>query len=276
MSASGGMNMAGGLFGQVVLVTGGGGGLGQAACELLASEGATIVIFDLDAVSAEASAKRISSTGAVAGWVTGDTTNYANCQSAVEAAIAHGRLDVLVNCAGISAKRSLLDMEPDLFRKVIDVNLVGYWNMIRAAAGVMKPGARIVQIASVAGHIGYSDTAYAASKAAVLGMTRQLARELGALGIRINSVSPGVVDSTALNVDALAIPEIRADAISHTTLGRLASRRDIAEAILFLASDRSSYITGTDLLVDGGMSSYVARLDPKTLKVADMPPSSGS
>ena len=253
--------MAGRLQDQVALVTGAASGLAKATALRLAGEGARIVIFDRDEENAAESKQGIEKAGGVAHVVIGDTTNEADADRAAAAAAALGSLDILVNAAGITGRRKLLEMAPEVFKNVISTNLIGYWMMVHASVPHMKPGGRIVQIASIAGHIGYSDSAYGASKAGVLGLTKQLALELGPTGIRINSVSPGVVYKTRINQDALDVPAVRDDAIAHVPLGRLATPGDIANAILFFVSPESEYISGADLVVDGGMTSYISRID---------------
>lgn len=253
--------MAGRLQDQVALVTGAASGLAKATALRLAGEGARIVIFDRDGDNAAESKQEIEQAGGVAQIVIGDTATEADADRAAAAAAALGSLDILVNAAGITGRRKLLEMAPDVFKNVISTNLIGYWMMVHASVPRMKPGGRIVQIASIAGHIGYSDSAYGASKAGVLGLTRQLALELGPRGIRINSVSPGVVYKTRINQDALDVPAVRDDAIAHVPLGRLATPGDIANAILFFTLPESEYISGADLIVDGGMTSYISRID---------------
>jgi NAD(P)-dependent dehydrogenase (short-subunit alcohol dehydrogenase family) len=253
--------MAGRLQDQVALVTGAASGLAKATALRLAGEGARIVIFDRDEENAAGSQQEIEKAGGVAHVVIGDTTNEADTDRASAAAAGLGSLDILVNAAGITGRKKLLEMAPEVFKNVIGTNLIGYWMMIHASVPHMKTGGRIVQIASIAGHIGYSDSAYGASKAGVLGLTKQLALELGPRGIRINSVSPGVVYKTRINQDALDVPAVRDDAIAHVPLGRLATPGDIANAILFFVLPESGYISGADLVVDGGMTSYIGRID---------------
>jgi 3-oxoacyl-[acyl-carrier protein] reductase len=253
--------MAGRLQDQVALVTGAASGLAKATALRLAGEGARVVIFDRNEQNAHEAQQEIERAGAIAKAVIGDTTDEKDAARAAAAAAQLGSLDILVNAAGITGRRKLLEMAPEVFKNVIATNLIGYWMMIHASVPHMKAGGRIVQIASIAGHIGYSDSAYGASKAGVLGLTRQLALELGTLGIRINSVSPGVVYKTRINQDALDVPAVRDDAIAHVPLGRLATPGDIADAILFFVLPESKYISGADLLVDGGMTSYISRID---------------
>ena len=252
--------MAGRLQDQVALVTGAASGLAKATAVRLAGEGARIVIFDRNEENAAESKHEIEKAGGVAHVVVGDTTNEADADRAAAAADL-GSLDILVNAAGITGRQKLLEMAPEVFKNVIGTNLIGYWMMIHASVPHMSAGGRIVQIASIAGHIGYSDSAYGASKAGVLGLTKQLALELGPRAIRINSVSPGVVYKTRINQDALDVPAVRDDAIAHVPLGRLATPGDIANAILFFVLPESEYISGADLVVDGGMTSYISRID---------------
>ena len=253
--------MAGRVQNQVALVTGGASGLGRAVSLMLATEGAIIAVYDRNAAGADATRQEIEAAGGRSIAIIGDTTSESDAARGAAAAAELGPIDVLVNCAGITGRKKLLDMTPEIFRSVLDVNLTGYWMMIRACLPHMRRGSRVVSIASIAGHLGYSDSAYGASKAGVLGLTKQLAKELAAYGVRINSVSPGVIYKTKINADALDVPAVREDALAHTPIGRLGKPDDVARAILFLASEDSDFVTGADLLVDGGMGSYIGRID---------------
>jgi 3-oxoacyl-[acyl-carrier protein] reductase len=141
---------------------------------------------------------------------------------------------------------------------VLDVNLTGYFHLLKAAVPRMAAagGGRIVQIASIAGHTGYGYASYTATKGGVLAITRQLASELAPMRIRINSISPGVIE-TGLNRDTLATDTIRDATIGNTPWGRIGRPEDIAQAALFLVGPQSEFVTGTDLVVDGGMISCI-------------------
>ncbi|MBO0689253.1 MAG: SDR family oxidoreductase, partial [Candidatus Dormibacteraeota bacterium] len=191
--------------------------------------------------------------------LTGDVAEPAQARAAVEEAEARlGPLRVLVNAAGIVVRKGLLDTTPEEWQRVLDVNITGYFNFLQAAVPRMEAagGGRIVQIASIAGHVGYGYVSYTAAKGAVLSITRQLANELAAKRIRINSISPGVIE-TGLNRDTLSTDAIRDATIANTPWGRLGAPDDIAQAALWLAGPGSEFVTGTDLVVDGGMISCI-------------------
>ena len=161
-----------------------------------------------------------------------------------------GGLDILVNNAGILKDRSLKKMTPDDWQAVLSTNLTGVFHGCKYGADVLNDGGRIVNIASVAGLVGFPGQAnYAAAKAGVIGMTRVLAKELARRGITVNAVAPGVVETTMM---ADIRPEMRAEYVKQIPLGRFATTADIANAVLFLASEASGYITGQVLPVTGG------------------------
>ena len=198
--------------------------------------------------------------GAAARFQALDVTDEASWAAAVAACTdAFGRLDVLVNNAGIINSDPVLEVPPAVFRKVLDVNLVGPYLGIRAAAPVMAEtgGGSIVNISSVQGILGRAGTpAYTASKFGVRGLTKTVALELGALGIRVNSVHPGGVDTALIRAAATAdLPTEVLDKVhSHLPVPRVGQPEDIARASLYLASEESSYVTGTELIVDGGLT----------------------
>lgn len=170
----------------------------------------------------------------------------------VDRAIGEQSLNILVNAAGIIVRKSLIDTTHEEWKRVIDVNLTGYFNVLKAAIpALQRSGAgKVVQIASVAARIGYGYPSYTAAKGGVLSMTRQLAAELAPLGIRINSISLGVIE-TGINRDTIAQSAIRDATVGHTPQGRIDEPLDVAKVALFLVSNLSDFITGTDLLVDG-------------------------
>lgn len=245
------------LNGDVALVTGAGSGLGRAIALALARAGAGVCAFDLDGEAAQRTCRELEAVGSPSLALAGDSSRPEDAERAVSVAVRElGRLTILVNAAGIAVKKGLLDTTPEEWRRVLDVNLSGYFYFLRAAVPAMEAagGGRIVQIASTAAHVGYGYPAYTAAKGGVLALTRQLALELGARRIRINSISPGVVE-TGLNRDSLADPAVRRGTIEHTPWGRIGDPDDIAGAVLFLVSPQSDFVTGVDLVVDGGMIS---------------------
>jgi NAD(P)-dependent dehydrogenase (short-subunit alcohol dehydrogenase family) len=243
----------------VALVTGAGSGLGKATALLLAESGARVAAFDLNKEAAQATRDEIAAAGGAALAVAGDSSSEEQVGEAVHEVVADfGKLTILVNAAGIVVRKGLLETSGEEWRRVIDVNLNGYFYFLRASVPHMQEagGGRIVQIASIAGHIGYGYPSYTAAKGGILALTRQLAGELAPHRIRINSVSPGVVE-TGLNVDTLSQQSIREATIANTPWGRIGEPVDIARAVLFLVSPESDFITGSDLVVDGGMISLI-------------------
>jgi NAD(P)-dependent dehydrogenase (short-subunit alcohol dehydrogenase family) len=241
------------------VVTGAGSGIGRACALRLAGAGMPVALFDANGEAALQTRKLIEDGGGTAAEFTVDVTDEDTVASALDAATgALGAPRVLVNAAGIIIRKKLLDSTLDEWRRVVDVNLTGYFVLLKqiipamAAAG----GGSIVQIASIAGHTGYGFSSYTAAKGGVLALTRQLAGELAELGIRINSVSPGVVES-GLNRDTLGNEQIRTATIGNIPVGRLGVPDDIAAVVAFLAGPDAAFVTGADLVADGGMISKV-------------------
>ncbi len=244
------------LEGLRAVVTGGGSGIGQGISKLYAAAGAEVLVVDQRGEAAQSTVDQIVETGGSAEALELDVTKLQEVERALE-----GRpIDIVVNAAGIIVRKGLLETTEEEWNRVIGVNLTGYFNVLKAALPALAAsdrGGRIVQIVSMNAHIGYGYPAYTAAKGGVLSLSRQLASELAPQGIRINSISPGVVE-TGINRDTLGTSEsIRNTTIGATPLGRLGAPADIAKAALFLASDLSGFITGVDLLVDGGMLSQI-------------------
>ena len=243
------------LAGQVALVTGASRGIGRAIAESLARAGARVACVATRVENAQATADACAAhtEGAKAyGVAVGD-------HGAVEALVKEvtkefGGLDVLVNNAGITRDQLLMRMGEDDFDRVIEVNLKGTWNFLKAATRpLMKAkGGRIVNIASVVGVTGNAGQAnYAASKAGVIGLTRSAAKELSGRGVTVNAIAPGFIE-TDMTSD---IPENeRANLLGSIPLGRMGTAGDIAALALFLAGPAGAYITGQTLVVDGGLS----------------------
>lgn len=240
--------------GKTVLVTGAGSGIGRACCEALLSQGAQVAALDLTAPAAPLHPTALLLQGDVADPATG--------ASAVGDTLARfGRLDVLINCAGIIARGSISETCEDEWMRVLNVDLSSIYYLSKAAVlALQATRGNIVNVASVAGSRGTINVAYDAAKGGVVAMTRCLAGELAPYKIRANSVSPGFT-STGLNVEQRQKGWDRVWT-SRIPAGRFAEPREIASACLFLASDEASYITGHDLVVDGGLSSV---LRPDTL-----------
>ena len=235
----------------VVIVTGAAAGIGRACVERLAAEGWTPALFDRDAAALD---KASALLGAVAHCsVALDVADEAAVDAAVERAAALGPIRGLVNSAGIASDTPFFDTTVDLFRRILDVNVIGSFVVARAAATRMKEtgGGAIVNIASVSGMRGnMGRTAYGASKGAVITMTKVMATELAIDNIRVNAVSPGPVETDM--VRQMHTQESRAAWIRHVPMRRYSDPGEIAEPVLFLLGDKASYITGHVLAVDGG------------------------
>jgi NAD(P)-dependent dehydrogenase (short-subunit alcohol dehydrogenase family) len=241
---------------QAVLVTGGGSGIGQQVCHAAAREGARVAVADLDQERAEATAAAIRQRGGEAQAFRIDVTDPASAASFVEAAeTTLGRLDVLVNSAGIREIVPVLDLSFEEWQRVLGVNLSGTFLPSQAFArrlvALGRPG-RIVNLASTLGLMAAPKrAAYTASKHGVVGLTKQMALELGERNIRVNAVAPGVVRTPL--TERYFQDEDYAQAIRDIhVLGRWAEPQEIAGAILFLAAEENAFITGTILTVDGG------------------------
>ncbi|MEO8630559.1 MAG: beta-ketoacyl-ACP reductase [Betaproteobacteria bacterium] len=243
------------LAGKVSIITGAGRGIGQATALKFAQEGAIVIVCDLDRPSVDETVAVVQHAGAEALGFLVNVTDRASIQSMVDGVMARfGRIDVLVNNAGIVQDAQMIKMREDQFDNVIDVNLKGTWNCTKAVVGIMaeqKSGV-ILNASSVVGIYGnFGQTNYAASKFGVIGMAKTWARELGRKGIRANAVCPGFVETSILG----SIPEKVLDALKdRVPLGRLARPEEIANTYAFLASDEASYINGAVIEVSGGAS----------------------
>ncbi|MEM9032953.1 MAG: glucose 1-dehydrogenase [Actinomycetota bacterium] len=236
---------------KVALVTGGARGQGAAEAELFVSEGATVIISDvLDDVGAE-TADRL---GAACRYAHHDVTDEAGWAALVADIVeAHGRIDVLVNNAGIFEVRRLGDETLEAWNRMVAINQTGVFLGMRAVAETMKAAGSgsIINISSVAGlnGVGMAFT-YSATKWAVRGMTKSAAQDLSRYGVRVNSIHPGYIETPMMH-------ELRTDKEvleRGVPLGRTADASEVASAVLFLASDESGYCTGHELVVDGGLS----------------------
>ncbi len=248
------------LTGKTAIVTGAASGMGAACARLLAAAGAHVVIVDLDRPAAEATATAIGAGPPVCG----DISDSAFCASAVaEATRRHGGPHVLVNAAGAILRADALGTSDEAWARVMRVNVDGTFFMCRAAIAAMREGdgGAIVNFSSIWGDIaGPGALAYCASKGAVTVMTRALALDHAREGIRVNAVMPGEVDTPMLRAGGRSTPlsdaEIAAIGDRAVPMGRVAQPEEIARAVVFLASDDASYITGAVVPVDGG---YAAR-----------------
>lgn len=242
------------LRGKSAIVTGASRGIGKATAQRFAAEGASVVVADMDEVHGRALTEDIVSSGGKAMFVKVNVADPAETESMAQATkSAFGRIDILINNAGITRDASLAKMTTDQFEQVIDVNLKGVFNATKAVLPFMVEAGygRIVNTSSVVALYGnFGQTNYVATKAGVIGMTKVWARELGRKGITVNAVAPGFIATEMV----ATIPEKVLAAIKEkTALQRLGDPADIANAYLFLASDEAAFITGTVLSVDGGM-----------------------
>jgi NAD(P)-dependent dehydrogenase (short-subunit alcohol dehydrogenase family) len=247
--------------GSVVIVTGGASGIGRACAERLVAEGAQVVIADIDEARAADAAKALSAAGDTAdrdGTAVGvavDVRSRSGCAAMAEAALAaFGSLTGLVHAAGVNQPpHSITEFTEDEWRRVIDINLTGTLWAIQAVAPHLGEGGAIVTLASgQARVVRRNSAAYAASKAGVLAITKVAALELGARGVRVNSIVPGFID-TEMNRAKLT-PERRAAIERGTPLKRVGDPREIAKVASFLLSSDSSYMTGDLIAVDGGVA----------------------
>jgi len=253
--------------GQVVVVTGAAGGLGEALAEAYLVEGASVALADVDAKRLDETVNRLheSAPNRVIPVQT-DVTNERSVQRMVQATLdMYKRLDVLVSNAEIMSSGAVTDFDAAAWRRVIEVNLVGYFLCAKQAARVMKErsGGSIVQINSRHGFAGIREnSAYAASKSGGVGLTRSLALDLASDNIRVNAVCPGIMVDSAAWAEGLCTQyaaqwgvseaEARDRCISHVPLGRGCSYGDVVSAVLFLSSSQAAYVTGQMLHVDGG------------------------
>lgn len=255
--------MAGRLEGKVAVVTGAASGIGRATARLCAAEGAAVVLADWNVDAGEEAARQIARDGGRSQFRRVDVSREEDTQALVAAAVDHfGGVDILVNNAGIMPGGTVLTQGVEEWDQVMAINLKGMFLCARAAVPVMRQrGASrigsIVNTASPTGLLGYADLiAYSTSKGGVFALTRALAVEL-APAIRVNSVVPGTINTGILHAYLDTVQDrdavLRAFASQHP-MGRVGEPEDVARAILFLASDDAAFVTGSSLVVDGGLS----------------------
>ena len=248
------------LQGKVAVITGAGSGIGRVAASLFAAEGAQVVVADVMGDHAEAAVADIEGAGGTATAVTVDVSDEAQVGAMIDRAVsAYGGVHVLFNNAGIfpADDGGILDTPPETWQKVMEVNLKGVWLGCRAAVPAMldSGGGSIINVASFVALVGAATAqmAYTASKGGVLAMTRELAVEYARKGIRANSICPGPIE-TPLLAELLSDPARRQRRLVHIPMGRFGRPEEIAKAALFLASDDASFVTGSALVVDGGIT----------------------
>ncbi len=242
------------LSGKVAIVTGGAQGIGRAIAEVLAKHGADVAIADVDPARAQDAVAAVQQLGRRAMAVKVNVADAGETKSMVEQVIKElGKVDILVNNAGITRDGLLLRMREEDWNLVLQVNLTGTFNCTKAVLQPMTKQryGRIVNIASIVGVMGNAGQAnYAASKGAVIGFTKTVAREYATRNVTVNAVAPGFIDTAMTQ----GLPQEVKDALyKQIPLGRLGQPADVAEAVRFLASDEASYITGQVLHVNGGM-----------------------
>ena len=240
------------LEGQIAVITGAAQGLGYAIAERFVAEGARVVLGDLNLDATQAAAATLGGDD-VAVAVRCDVSSAAEVQALVDTAVERfGTLDIMVNNAGITRDATMRKMTEDDFDKVITVHLKGTWNGLRAASAIMRENQRgsIVNMSSISGKVGMiGQTNYSAAKAGIVGMTKAAAKELAYLGVRVNAIAPGLIRSAMTE----AMPQRIWDSkVAEVPMGRAGEPSEVASVALFLASDLSSYMTGTLMEVTGG------------------------
>jgi NAD(P)-dependent dehydrogenase (short-subunit alcohol dehydrogenase family) len=256
------------LEGKVALITGGASGMGMVASTLFASEGAKVVLTDLVDEAGEKVAAQIAETGGDALYVHADVSREADARAMVDAAVQRfGRLDVLYNNAGIMLGEdgSVESMDESVWDRTLAINVKGvaFGCKYGVPAMIANGGGSIINVASFVAWLGAatSQTAYTASKGAVLAMTREIAVEYARKGVRCNALCPGPIE-TPLLMQLLSDDAKRQRRFVHIPMGRLGQAEELAKAALFLASDDSSFMTGASLIVDGGITAaYVTPED---------------
>ena len=242
------------LDNKVAIISGAAGGIGYATAEKFLEEGASVMICDMDAARLEAAAETLSRKGKVL-WEAVNITNV----EAVEAMVKRtkeelGSVDILINNAGITKDAQFYKMDLAQFQQVIDVNLMGTVIMSKAVVPYMmaQKSGRIVHSSSVSAVVGnFGQTNYAASKGAIISLTRSMGRELAKYGINVTAILPGAIETPM--TDAIP-PEIRAEKASRFPMKRWGQPREIANVYAFLASDEASYVNGVTITVDGGFT----------------------
>ncbi|MDR2126978.1 MAG: 3-oxoacyl-ACP reductase FabG [Prevotellaceae bacterium] len=243
------------LENKIAVITGGADGIGKATAIRFASEGSTVVIWDMNVEKGESTTTDINKSGGKAIFMKVNTAVYTEVEAATKKVVElYGRVDILINNAGITRDATIKKMTPDLWQQVIDVNLTGVFNCAKCAAEVMVENGwgRIINASSVVALYGnFGQTNYVAAKTGLIGITKTLAKELGRKGITVNAVAPGFI---ATEMVKKMPPEVLKSMEEKVPLKRLGLPEEISAAYTFLASDEAAYINGAVLSVDGGIT----------------------
>ncbi|MDA8193999.1 MAG: glucose 1-dehydrogenase [Thermaerobacter sp.] len=248
---------------QVALITGAASGMGQVAARMFAAEGAALVLTDIEPNGLEQTATQIRDLGGMVLAVRSDVTRESDARDAVAAALEHfGKLTVLYNNAGIMIEvdHSVLDTSPEVWDRVQAVNLKGTYLMCKHAipAIIAAGGGSVINVASFVAQVGCTvpQDSYTASKGGVIALTKSLAAQFGRQGVRANAICPGPIETPLLTEWLLTDPEAKAIRLARIPLGRFGRPEDVGYLAVYLASSESSWMTGAELNVDGGITAY--------------------
>ena len=241
------------LDGRSAVVTGAAQGIGYDIARVFTENGASVVIADMNGDAAAEAAGKLTAAGGTASAIQTDVTDPDQVQAAVQAAVdRYGSLDIMINNAGITRDATMRKMSEDDFGAVIDVHLKGTWLGTRAASLVMREQKRgaIVNISSISGKVGMAgQTNYSAAKAGIVGLTKAASKELAYLGVRVNAGQPGLIRTALTEV---LRPDVWESKLKEIPMGRAGEPEEVANVVMFLASDLSSYMTGCTLEIAGG------------------------
>lgn len=248
------------LEGKISIITGVGSGIGKATAQLFSNEGSIVIGADLDRDKGEKVIEEINKNGGKGIFVKTNVSNSDDIKILMEKALSMGKIDILVNNAGIEVVKSIVDTSEDEWDNVLNVNLKSVFLTCKNVIPIMqKQGSGvIINNASVAAIVGSFSTVYSASKGGILSLSKALAVELGPLNIRVNCVLPGAIETPMLDRvnEKLGDPnKIRTERIKLYPIGRFGTSKEVANTILFLASEDASFITGASIVIDGGFSS---------------------